>query len=636
MLHCFSGNRNGYKVTLFLICCFFMGMSSSAYGQAKKKVDTLKMANDLIKERKFSKVVAILTKYHKSHPKDFNTTFLLAQAELWCNNFRKSDANYKEALKLQPGNNDLKRSYIEFLLDLGKFDTASSLITKMEEDDKQSAPLALLKTKLFYWQGLYSDATAQMAKCLALDAKSAAAIDLNNEIALAQAPKVALNSGYVSDNQPYKAVISSLRFDYTFHRLLSLYVNVDDYRFRQSSPSDAQRFIAGDKLSFPKIGLQVVAGGGLVKYAYQSTTDWTANIAVAQKITQQLNLELFAERAPYFDTKTSIDTNITAFRFSSKLNWTKRNWKAQFAYLTSIYADDNYVNSAYAWIIAPLEITDKAQFHLGYSISYSNAYDSRYSSTQSVPEILSHYPDLTISGIYQPYFTPRNLWVNSIIATLHAKLSKKMDLGINADVGYATISNPFLYLTNSTGDVTIKRDFTTAFFKPFNALITLGYHIDNTWLVTAKYNYKTNYFYTSNFVGVGIEKSFLKNKRKAAPRKEPKSAYLNNVHKIEKELQALKKCKDAAELKKEVSRIKEQLTALRNEQKIRKDKSEMLPESEEAGSLDERYESLNDMLEDIASVDLNDVKGSDSVKKEWLNRKAGQLAAITYNGSKQE
>ena len=623
-----------YVRTCVLLLILFTLPFSSSYGQVKKKLDTLKMANQLIAERKFAKVNVILSKYRKSHPKDFNAIFLLAQTELWSNNFRKSNALYKEALKMQPDNGEVKSSYIQFLLDLGKFDTAAAMLAKMDEQGNSEPTTSIMMTRLYYWQGNYPKALEYVNKALQEDSKNNSAKALEDEIELAKAPRISLNTGYVSDNQPYKALTSSLRYDQSFHRLLSLYINVDDYRFMQGKTFDAQRVTIGDNLSFPKIGLQLGVNGGMVKYAYQNMTDWTAGITATQKITHQVNLEIAAERGPYFDTKTSVDTNITAIKLSSKLNWNKRYWKAQVAYLANVYADDNYVNSAYAWIIAPIEVSDNAQFHLGYSLSYSNAYDSRYSATESASQILSHYPDLTITGLYQPYFTPRNLWVNSVIAVLHAKLSKKMDLGINADVGYATISNPYLFLSNSTGDVTIKRDYTTAFFKPFNATVTLGYHLNRSWMLTGRYMYKSNYFYSSNFVGISVEKSFLKKKKKDEE-KATKSAFLKKVHELENKLHQLYKCKDADELRREVAKIKEQLVTLRDEQKEKKSMSEVLPDSDEAGSLDDRYESLSDMLDEINAIELGDSKGAAN-KNEWLVRKAYQFSTISYAGATQE
>ena len=627
-------NITGCKNTrVYLTVCLSLFCVSS-FGQANKKTDTLKLAQKLVSEKKFTQVNHLLSAYRKTHAKDFEATFLQAQTELWANNFRKSGALYNSAMRLQPDNQSLKISYIEFLLDLGKFDSAGHMLTTLEEDGEQSADVSLLMAKLYYWQGKYPQAKAYISKRLQQDGKNSEANALNEEIMLASAPRVSLSTGYAEDNQPYKALTSTLKFEHSFHRLLSLYVQADDYRFMQSKASDAQKVTIGDRLFFPKAGLNINAGGGMVKYAYKGLTDWTANLSINKKLTQQFNLELAGERGPYFDTKTSIDTNINAVKLSAKLNWSKRYWKAQLAYLNSTYVDDNYVNTAYAWILAPVEITGNAQFHLGYSVSYSNAYDSRYSSTASVSEILSHYPDLTISGLYQPYFTPRNLWVNSVIATLHAKLSKKVDLHINTDLGYATISNPYLYLTNSNGEVTIKREFTTAFFKPFNATVSFGYHITNTWLLTARYMYKSNYFYTSNYGGIGIEKSFVRNK-KATAEKTTKSAYLNKVRSLEDKLRALYACKDEDELKREVAKITNELTVLRDEQAQQKKGTEMLPESEQSSLLDERYESLNEMIDEINSVDLNDAKEAAN-KHEWLVRKVYHLTSITYTGNTQE
>lgn len=499
---------------IFLLVAVFFGYLPS-YAQIKNENDTFKVANGLIAKKKYRKAYNYLGHYSQDHPKDYNSLWLGARAKLFLNDFKQSDHLYQRALKIEPGNDNLRLDYIHSLLDMGKNERAEGLLKGIESKGKSYADMYFLYAQLSYWEGNYKKASIYLEKALDRDNGKPEWYSLRDQLDIARAPKVSLYSSYITDNQPLTAVVSTLRFEKYFSRLLSLYINCDEYHFLQDKVSDAPWITIGDKLFFPKAGLQINAGGGVFKFPVKNETGWSGHLGVTKKISQQFNLELTGDHVPYFDSKTSIDTNITATKLSAILNWHKRSWIGQAAFMTSLYDSNVYVYTAYGWIMAPIATFSFGQLLMGYSASYSNSNVNSYIPVNSLNEIVANFtPNQSIAGIYSPYFTPNNQIINSALLSLNMTLSKHVSILISGDIGYGTINNPYLFLDkNSAGTLFINKGYSMESFVPADATVGFNYHIDKTWLIQAKYVYRNTYFFTSNYGSLGIEKNFLHRKK---------------------------------------------------------------------------------------------------------------------------
>jgi len=368
----------------------------------------------------------------------------------------------------------------------------------------------------------------------------------------------------------------------------------------------------------------------VVKFPVKNTVGWTGEFGLNEKISQHFDIDLGVDHVPYFGTKASIDTDLSVTRVSAMLNYHVRNWQAQAAYLNSIYPDNNSVYAVYAWALAPIAVFPTGKFQLGYSISYNNSNSDRYVPVNSLSEILTNY-NQPIAGVYDPYFTPNSLFTNSALAALSLNLSPKVNINLNGDIGYSTLSNPYFFLNkNSAGSLVVEKGFSTVNFVPYDASFALNYQVNKSWLLNAKYTYRSTYFFNSNFVTIGIQKNFLHHD-KMQSEKAPKSAFMKAVLDVEQKIQSLYSCKNKQDLAQSVDKIKNQIIALRDAQMKRKNTTEILPGSDEALRLQDRYNSLNDMLNEINEVSLDD-KDYNGNKKTWLIDKQYELTSIYYGG----
>lgn len=619
-------------VTVLLFSMSFSNLSVAQANKSKQDApDAFKTAKDYIAKKQFRKANRVLKTYHAAHPRDMNALWLQAQVQLYRNNNKQSNDLYQSAIKLEPNNDYLKLSYIHSLADMGKSGQAENMLYVMENGGSDYSDIALLHARLYYYQGNNKKAAAHVKKALQYDGNSTEANELNDQINIAKAPKISLTTSYLSDNQPLSVLMSGIRLEKSFHRALTLYIDGSDYHFMQSKVSDAPWIKAGNKMYFPKAGLRVNVGAGVMKFPIKDEVSWTGELSLNEKISQQFDVDLGVDRVPYFGTKSSVDTNISAMRFSAMLNWHKSNWLAQAAFINSTYRDNNNVYSAYAYFLAPIVVFPTGKLQMGLSSSYSGANENRYQPTRTVGEVLANYtPNPRIGGDYIPYFTPYDQYINAVLLSFGVNASKEVSININGDVGYGSTYNPYFFLDkNAAGSVFIAKGYSTEHFTPHSASFALNYKISKSWNLSGKYTYRSTYFFNSNYVTLGLDKSFLPHKTDA--KGNSKSAFGRSIMDVEDKIQSLYRCKNETDLKQSVSSIRSQLVLLRDAQLKKKTMTEVAPGSQQALQLQDRYNSLNDMIADIDNVNLNDKEGKEN-KREWLTDKQFELTSIHYNG----
>jgi Tfp pilus assembly protein PilF len=616
--------------------CFLAGMLLSSVhtsAQAKKTApanDTLSIAHKLISQKKYRKANRLLRTYRQHHPKDANASWIQAQAYLWLSNHRQSGINYQRALTLQPDNDYLRLNYISGLLDMNRFHAADSMLSGMEAGSSSYSDIYMLRARQKFWTGDLKAAAAYIKQAMEMDGSKPEVKELSDEIAIARAPLVSLNSSYYSDDQPLNLLTSSIRYEQYLHRLLTLYASVDEYHFSRAPMSDALWGRVGDKLFFPAAGIKVNAAVGMVQYPYKNSTSATGELDINTRISHQFDLSLNGSYVPYFDTKTSTDTNIAIVKTSAMLNWHLRKWSGQAAVINSNFSGNN-VHSLYAWVLAPIASFPFGQLNIGYSSSYSNSDKNSYTATVSLAQILAAYTTgYSIPGVYTPYFTPNNLYVNSGLLALTLNFSRHVSLNLNGDIGYGTIENPYLFLNkDNSGQTYIAKGYTMEYFTPSDVSANLNFKIAKTWLVSARYMYRNTYFFTSNYAGVGITKSFVRlsgNKRMNG-----KSSFSKSINDIDDDLQGLYSNSTPGELKAAVDGIKNRIKELQSAQQ-KWQASETVKGGDEADQMRERYDALGDMLNDLNSIDLNDLDKSSDTLKHWLTMKLYELSSVKYNG----
>lgn len=519
MVQGFTSNTKRIHFIIRIVAVILFSIPASA--QVKKKgpteADTFKTINNYIAKKKFGKANRLLKKFNKARPKHLNGLWVQAQVNLYAGNYRRSRKLYEAAMLVAPKNDYLKLNYIHSLADMGKTDRAESMLSDMEKMGRKYTDMTLLHARLYYYEGDFNKADGSVKNAAQRDWQKQEVWDLNDMIELARAPRLSLNVDYLSDNQPLTILNSNVKLEKYFSKYFSLTLNCDYYHFLQTTPSDVPWVWVGNKMYFDKIGLHLTYGAGVMQFPAGNKTSWTGKFEADKKISQHVDLDLNAQHVPYFGTKASVDTSLTVTQLSATLNIHKNNWQVQMAYLNSQYPDNNNVYTAYAWFLAPIAVFPAGVLQMGLSASYNNSDNNMYVPVNSLASIIAnYYNNEGIAGVYSPYFTPNNEYIGEVLLSLNVKVSKKVSLYINGDIGYGSILNPYLYLNNGPqGSIVLDRNFSMENFVPYDASVTLNYHVSKTWFITGKYAYRSTYFFNSNNATLGIQKSFEHHKKSA-------------------------------------------------------------------------------------------------------------------------
>jgi len=179
------------------------------------------------------------------------------------------------------------------------------------------------------------------------------------------------------------------------------------------------------------------------------------------------------------------------------------------------YTDKNFVYSLGVWLLSPPLKTSVVDFRIGYSYGYSNSLQNRYTSEKTLTDILQNWVgDSTISGVYNPYFTPNNQSVHAAILSVGIHPSKRVDIGLRGSIGFsATTKYPTLYLnTDGANNTYIARDFYTQSFLSAEANAFVAVQLSNKSNLKAEYIFMNTVFYRSHYAGLSLKISFWNGK----------------------------------------------------------------------------------------------------------------------------
>lgn len=497
-------------------------LSAIGVCQAQQGTDTLKLARQLRDKAKYKKEAKLLQTYINGHTADYNARWLNGQAEYWLGHLRKSQRLYAVADKMKPNDDYLQLDYAKVLADAGKWKKALAILEAIKKRGKNYTDGEFVKAKIDYWKGDYKLAEAEVNDVLWRDGLNKAAVDLRNEILRAKSPWLQPGLSYWHDSQPLQYITPSMQAGVWLNRYAQLLVSFYSPVFiRSPNTASAQLLQAGDAAYFSGIGLLAKADIGIAKFPAHNTVDWTGNIYLQETLLRHLVIEAQAEHKPYLSTLISLDTVVHVNHYAAGVGWNNMNSvNGKVGFDMNAFTDNNYVYSIYGWVFAPPMHFSIVKISIGYGYSYSDSKQSRYTATEPLTQIIADYATAypatpAIAGVYNPYFTPHEQNIHSILLNIVIKPVKALTIYLNGGIGfYAYTQNPYLYLDkNSSGEVYIARGFSRETYLPASAGATISWQLTKKVSIGAQYAYNRTFFYTSNYAGINLKLSFWNDKK---------------------------------------------------------------------------------------------------------------------------
>ncbi|MDP1622411.1 MAG: hypothetical protein Q8M08_08725 [Bacteroidales bacterium] len=476
--------------------------------------DTLFIAKTLRDQTKLKKSMELLEAYHKTHPNDLYTNWIYAQVAYQARRFRLSVDLFNHAVTLSPNDNVLRLDYAKCLVNTGNFMKADAELKRLTSIDISNPEPWYYLAKIEYWKGEHKNALALLENLLLNIPEYVPAQLLRDQIQKDLSLWLSLDFSYASDDQPMKILTTALRggwyrsnhmgLDFQFNKPLVL---------RDSGNFSALGFSIGNKFHFSRANVTIYLNLGLFRHTSQNSTGWTGDLKIEKGLLRKLSVWAEIQRKPYISTLTSLQLPLfeNHLTFAASLN-DPDHWNGRLSYEGSTFSSDkNYITAICGWIFVPAMKTGRFDFHLGYGYNYSTAKESRFASEKTLSDILVNWDlNVPVTGIYNPYFTPKDQQVHSLLTTINFRVSRTLIFSVNVNGGvFATTRYPYLYLDKDASDsVMIMSSFIYKTFFPVTVNAGMNWDISKTLEMLLQFNYNSTIYYSMHTTGITIRKRF--------------------------------------------------------------------------------------------------------------------------------
>lgn len=481
---------------------------------AQVPTDTLTMVKAWMNQREFTKAEQMMQRYQANHPQDLYANWIYAQVAYLSHHFSLSERLYDNTIQLFPKEKSVRVDYAMMLANTGSMKGAEEQLLICANDNVDDPEPWLYLAKVYYWEGNYAKSVDLLDNLITHLPDYQPAIELRNEVRIAKAPSLTLEVPYTSDDQPLKLVQPQLTFGINRSNALALDVNVVvPMALKDTANFHGGGVNVGNKFQFTNAKMSLYLNLGLFHFSTNSTWGMTGEIKLEKVLFKKMVLWGDLKRTPYLYTLGSLSNPLFENHLTVAATWNDPDrWNGQINYERSTFSiDNNYINSYCGWIFTPAVKAGKFDFHFGYGYNYSTSKQNNFVSTQSVGEILSNWDnDSIIKGAYDPYFTPKDQQVHSLLALIHFKAAKKLTLTLNLNGGvYATTKYPYLYLnTTSTDSIYIERAFTKESYHPINGALGMLWKVAPRFDLQADFTYNSTIYYKTLGFNLTLRKRF--------------------------------------------------------------------------------------------------------------------------------
>lgn len=506
------------KKFLFLLCFIFFFCQLKS--QITKGIDTIELARFIAYDKKFDEADRLLSQY-SLHNTDVNALRLHAQVLYWMKAVDRASQVYEKALIAFPEQHAIKLDYGRMLFATGKFQLAETLLTQYLLTDNKNVEANILLANINYWKGNIKTAKQQLAIVTNIYPDNVRALALLREINLATAPYVRLGAAFASDDQPLNKSGFEAEAGWLHSWIFAptLLINVNNFTIPDSIGNYNSLWLqAGNKINFKLSGLILNVRAGIFNHqTNKNESFFTGSAMLSQKISKMFSLEFGMERRPYQFTATSARIPVMQNYSVAALNLNKNNqWLGKASYQLEKFDDNNKVQTAYLWLLAPIISNKTFSLKAGYGFNHSDANVNTYRSKKSISSVIQTTAvGGSIEGYYDPYFTPNNQTIHSILSSVGVKISDKINFTTRANIAVAaSADNPALNLQKSqTNNFTISKTYSKLSYTPFDIYNELLLNLSDKFSIVGSYQYSSFLFYKINFGAIQLKYRFI-NERK--------------------------------------------------------------------------------------------------------------------------
>jgi len=474
--------------------------------------DTVALARDLAGQKRFSEANQLLVAYNQNnHVKD--ALWFEAQLAYWRKDIAHSKKLYADLVTEFPEDRTLALDYGRFLFETGHNRDAKKVLLGLLQQDPQEPAANKMLASLEYWQGNSLRAVSLSDRILQLDSTNSEVRELRQNARIYGAPRAWSDIAYTSDDQELQswsiqggAAIARSRFfapEFAF-QMASFSSGTET---SLSASTGHFELLNNMRFGYGKTQVKLRAGA----YIHPNQQFFTGHISLRQQLTKHFHFEGQWGQQPYQYTLASIRTPFTYKNGSLAIGFEKDyKWMGQVAYFNQSFRDGNHIDVLSAWLIAPVLTRGKWSLQAGYAFSYSNAAENRFRAKDSLATIVDRQSLYDpVVGVFDPYFTPANQYVNYLLAIIKGPVVPKLSLQAKFNYGiYAQAENPYLMLDRKENQFFVGKGYSVLKYVPMEADVRMNYELSGQTSLSATYIFNKLFFYTRHQVQLGIKHRF--------------------------------------------------------------------------------------------------------------------------------
>jgi hypothetical protein len=371
-----------------------------------------------------------------------------------------------------------------------EFGPAIALLRAYVAKHPSDANAQFMLGETLYWIGDWTGAKLHFTEALRLDPAQAEARRQLEEIRQVTAPWFHLSASHRRDDQPLRQGAAIVEGGIFLNPLQRLIFRAEPQLFGSTEHGLVFSADAGWRAYWPGLKMETELGGGYLARPGSGASDWIGRASIGVRLPQGVSLRARSERAPYLWTVASLETPVVTNEAQGIFSWDRKGWLAESAYGVYFFPDGNKVWNAYGWLLAPLVRSHGAILQAGYSISYTDSTESRWT-----------LPAGGGKGRYDPYYTPEELRVNDVIFSGELPLTHALTFHAHGGYGFSAreIAPP-----SQLGQAPALRKF-----HPWNTHASLDIAFARTLSLTLAEDHEETAFWRMNRFSAGLTYRFL-------------------------------------------------------------------------------------------------------------------------------
>lgn len=486
------------------VVCFLLlvGLNTYTQNQNSKKTTDIeslpanlskdalyKTTKDFIANNDYKKAAKIMKKYYNNFSENLEINWLYAHV-FWLNNdIKKANKKFLKTYSIAPNNKELHIDYARFLYKNGKIHQLEKFLEKTNNNNSLNIEYLLMQAYANFWKGDLKLSKQKIATIKEIAPGTKITQQIEKEITDITSSYISADFEYQTDSQPLKYFANHITVGEYVSRYFNPELQISRYRF---TPQKEGSLIAtlNNQFYFDKIKLTANIHGGFYSN-HNDKTDWIGGVSLNKKLIKNASIKVGFKKNPVLTTIASTTINLTEDIVYTELNYGNKFFDFNAAFAQSFYDDNNYIQNISSWILStPLKVRNLS-FQFGYSFNFT---DSK--------EVLFVFSDIN-TGVYDPYFTPKDLEIHSGLFIATYKPTKKLTIESKINYGFVgNVQNPYPFQTSATS-VEIG-GFYADTFTPIEFTGIVNYDFSDSFSTKITYINQETFFYERENINLGI------------------------------------------------------------------------------------------------------------------------------------